>query len=246
MDLVDAHGLADGIAGESFPHPAGSMLGEHLAKRMIAGFGLRVPRGVLLSPDPATCLDADGLKPPLAVKIVSPDIVHKSDQGFVALGVRTREELVRAISRMREAARDLDAAVEGFLVEEMAPPGIELVVGCFQDPVFGPMIMFGLGGIHVEVFKDVAFRICPIARIDAEEMIDGLHCKPILDGARGGPRVDRGALLDLLLRVGGADGIVMSNAARIEEMDLNPVIAGPAGIFVADARIRLKAAPFHA
>jgi acetyl-CoA synthetase (ADP-forming) len=216
------------------------MLGEHLAKRMLEQFGLPVPRGVLLQAERPAYSEMDGLKPPLAVKIVSPDIVHKSDGGFVALNVNTREELVCAMSRMREAAHAIGATIGGFLVEEMAPPGIELVVGCFQDSTFGPMIMFGLGGIYVEVLKDVAFRICPITRLDAQEMIDGLACKPVLDGVRGGPRVDRDALIDLLLRVGGADG-VMSKRPQIEEMDLNPVIAGPKGLFVVDARVRVKA-----
>lgn len=227
------------IDGPSFP--AGSILGEHLAKRMLGQFGLLVPRGVLLQAERPALSETDGLKPPLAVKIVSPDIMHKSDGGFVALNIGTREELVSAVSRMRGAAHGIGATISGFLVEEMAPPGIELVVGCFQDSTFGPMIMFGLGGIHVEVLKDVAFRICPITRLDAQEMIDGLACRPILDGIRGGPRVDRDALIDLLLRVGGADGIMMSERLRIEEMDLNPVIAGRKGLFVVDARIRVKA-----
>lgn len=221
-----------------------AMLGEVRAKALMAQYGMRVPRGIVVSSGGLDeGFDAEGiggLTPPLVVKIMSAEIVHKSDGGFVALHLESAEQVRAAIDRMQDAAASLGAAVDGYLVEEMARPGIELVVGGLTDPTFGPMIMFGLGGIFVEVFKDVAFRICPITRFDAEDMIDDLACKPILEGARGGARVDRDLLVDLLLRVGGRDGVLVREVGRVSEMDLNPVIASEDGLIVVDARVALK------
>ena len=246
MPGIDATWHTTTPAGECLPAAKTSFIGEHLAKRMMADFGLQVPRGILLEPGQSGDRGVENLSPPLALKIVSQDVLHKSDQGFVALGLRTREDLASALDRMRAAARDLGISVDGYLVEEMAAPGVELVVGGYEDGTFGPMIMVGFGGIYVEVFKDVTFRICPITRMDAEEMIDGLRSRPILDGIRGRPKVDREALIHLLLRVGGQGGIMTSADARIAELDLNPVIVGPAGVVVVDARVGVKSERSHA
>jgi acetyl-CoA synthetase (ADP-forming) len=180
------------------------------------------------------------MRPPWVLKIISDEIIHKSDGGFVALGLTNHAELIAEVDRMREGAKQIGADVSGFLVEEMASKGTELVVGGFLDPSFGPLIMVGMGGVFVEIFKDVSFRICPISRIDAEDMIDGLKCKPILEGARGIQPVERAALVDLLLKVGGKDGILLREVEKIMELDLNPVIARGSDLVAVDARIRLK------
>jgi acyl-CoA synthetase (NDP forming) len=133
------------------------------------------------------------------------------------------------------------ARIDGFLVEEMAPQGMELVIGGLRDPQFGPLVMVGLGGIFVEVLQDVAFRICPIERIDALEMLEELKGRALLDGARGQPAVSRQALVDVLLKVGGESGLLMTLGDEIAEADLNPVIVSAHGAVAVDARFILAA-----
>jgi acyl-CoA synthetase (NDP forming) len=133
------------------------------------------------------------------------------------------------------------ARIDGFLVEEMAPQGMELVIGGLRDPQFGPLVMVGLGGIFVEVLQDVAFRICPIERNDALEMLDELKGRALLDGARGQPAVSRQALVDVLLKVGGDSGLLLTLGDEIAEADLNPVIVSAHGAVAVDARFILAA-----
>jgi acyl-CoA synthetase (NDP forming) len=218
--------------------PKVSMLTEHSAKALARNFGIKTPNGRVLKPDNTDFASLTSLTTPWVLKIISKDIIHKSDGGFVALNLHNQADVENAISRMAEAANKLGAAVEGFLVEEMVPKGVELVVGGFRDPSFGPLVMVGLGGVFVEVFKDISFRICPITRLDAEEMVDELMCKPILEGARGNTAIDKEALYNLLLQVGSESGM-MQNKIGIAELDLNPVIASNKGIVAVDARIRL-------
>jgi acyl-CoA synthetase (NDP forming) len=132
------------------------------------------------------------------------------------------------------------ARVEGYLIEEMAPPGQEMVVGGVRDSQFGPLVMVGLGGIFIEVLGDVSFRICPITALDAEEMLDELKGAALLRGARGRRSVSRAAMLDVLLRVGGEGGLLMTLAEDIVEADINPVIVSEAGAVAVDARFVLN------
>ena len=131
------------------------------------------------------------------------------------------------------------ARVDGFLVEEMAPPGQEIVVGGVRDPQFGPLVMVGLGGVFVEVLADVSFRICPITRLDAEEMLDELKGAALLKGARGRKPASRAAIVDVLLKVGGEDGLLMRHAADMQEADINPLIVSETGAVAVDARFVL-------
>ena len=140
-----------------------------------------------------------GLTLPVVVKVVSPDILHKSDAGGVRVNLRTADEVRDAIRTMSALPKIKSAHVEGWLIEEMAPAGQEMVIGGLRDPQFGPLVMVGLGGIFVEVLADVSFRICPITRLDAEEMIDELKGAAILKGARGRKPVSREAIVDVLL-----------------------------------------------
>jgi acetate---CoA ligase (ADP-forming) subunit beta len=130
-------------------------------------------------------------------------------------------------------------AVEGFLIEEMAPKGHEIVIGSVRDASFGPLVMFGLGGVFVEVLRDVAFRICPVDVIDAREMVDEVAGAAILRGARGGLAVPDKVLIDAILAVGGADGLVPTLGNELAELDLNPLIATAHGIVAVDARMIL-------
>jgi acyl-CoA synthetase (NDP forming) len=129
--------------------------------------------------------------------------------------------------------------VDGYLIEEMAPAGQEVVVGAVRDPDFGPMVMVGLGGIFVEVLADVAFRICPITRLDATEMLAELKGAALLDGARGRQPVARDAIIDVLLKIGGEDGLLMQYAGDFKEVDINPLIVSATGAVAVDARFIL-------
>jgi acyl-CoA synthetase (NDP forming) len=141
---------------------------------------------------------------------------------------------------MRADPRMTAHHIDAFLLEEMAPPGDEIVVGGSWHPQFGPVVMVGLGGIFVEVFADVSFRLCPIERQDAVEMIAELRGAVVLDGARGGRVANRDAIVDVLLAIGGRQGVLLSAGGDIVELDLNPVIVDHTQAIAVDARIVLR------
>lgn len=174
---------------------------------------------------------------PVAIKISSEDIVHKSDFGGVVTGIRSESELKEQYNHMREKINQKfpSANIEGTIIEKMES-GVELLIGSTLDPMFGPILAFGLGGIYVEVLKDVVFRLIPIEQEDATEMIAEIKAAKILDGIRGQPPVDKKALIDLLMKTSS----FIAKYPEIEELDLNPVFASEKGVFVVDARIILK------
>ena len=213
-----------------------SSLDELSGKQLLASFAVNVPKSIMVSNAGAAAAAIAKLTPPFAVKVMSPDILHKSDAGGVKIGLKNSQEVERAIGAMALLPAIKNARVEGYLVEEMAPAGQEIVVGAVRDPDFGPMIMVGLGGIFVEVLADVAFRICPITRLDAGEMLDELKGAAILKGARGRKPVSRDAIIDVLLKVGGEDGLLMRHAEDFKEVDINPLIVSATGAVAVDAR----------
>lgn len=212
---------------------------EVSCKKLVAACGVRVPKGVVVrrSDDLAPALAT--LQAPWVLKIISPDVIHKTEVGGVRTQLMDAGAVAAAMDSMTERARAGGFAVEGFLVEETAPPGIEVVIGGVRDPSFGWLLMFGLGGILVEYLRDVAFRICPIARIDAVEMIGELQAAPLLEGARGRPAVHRDALVDALLAIGGERGLLAQAGNDIAEIDLNPLIASEHGAMAVDVRMIL-------
>ena len=182
---------------------------------------------------------------PVVAKIASEQIVHKSDIGGVQVGLKNAEQVAAAwVDIMASAAHHRpDATIDGLLIEKMAPQGgIELMIGVTRDPVFGHVMTFCMGGIYVEILRDVTRRMLPIGAEDAAAMVREMRCFPLLDGARGRPRADLKALEALLLRV---SAFVVANADRIEEMDLNPVWLGAEGegALPLDAVIIERAAP---
>ncbi len=218
---------------------AGRMaLSEADGKALLAAYGLSVPRSVILS-DINDASDVAGLTPPLAVKVMSQDIVHKSDAGGVALGLDSVEDVRQAVQDMARRPAFRAAKIDGYLVEEMAPAGHELIIGSVSDPRFGPLIMVGLGGIFVEILEDVSFRICPITERDARQMLGELKGKPLVEGARGGDKASLDAIVDCLLKIGGEDGLLMDFGADFAEIDINPLIAGISGAVAVDARFLL-------
>lgn len=216
-------------------------LDERAGKELLAAYGVAVPRSVVV-PGVAQVAAALGkLNLPVVVKVMSPDILHKSEARAVRLNITSSEELAVACEEILANARAYkkDARIEGFLVEEMAPAGQEIVVGGVRDPQFGPLVMVGLGGIFVEVLADVSFRICPITRRDAGEMLDELKGAALLRGARGRKPVSRTAIVDVLLKVGGDGGLLMMHAQDIAEADINPVVVSEYGAVAVDARFVL-------
>jgi len=216
-------------------------LDEAAGKAVLARFGIRTPRSTVVATPDEGAERAAAMTGPFVVKVVSPQILHKSDAGGVALDLAGPADVAQAIRDM--AARPLIAAaqVEGWLVEEMIPKGHEIVIGGFRDPEFGPMLMVGLGGIFVELLKDVSFRICPIDRRMAAEMLAELKGRALLAGARGGAAVDEAPLIDAMLALGGPEGLLLHLADEIAEVDLNPVILSAGGAVAADARFILAA-----
>jgi acyl-CoA synthetase (NDP forming) len=216
-------------------------LDEHAGKSLLAEYGIAVPRSLTVT----NAGDVDAafakLRPPLVVKIMSPDILHKSDAGGVKVGLQSASEVKHAINAMAASPAIKRASIEGYLLEEMAPAGQEIVIGGLRDPQFGPLVMVGLGGIFVEVLADVSFRICPITRLDAQEMLDELKGAAILKGARGRKPVSREAIIDVLLKVGGDNGLLMRHADDIVEADINPLIVSDLAAVAVDARFILGA-----
>ena len=218
-----------------------TVLTEIESKQVLAAAGIPVAEARLATtPDEAVKV-ADSLEYPVVMKIVSPEITHKSDVGGVKVGVKTADEVRAAFTEITGAAQTAQASatITGIAVQKMAPQGIEVIIGMSKDSQFGPVLMFGLGGILVEVLKDVSFRIVPIERRDAREMIEEIKAFPVLQGVRGQDPADLGALEDLLLKL---SEFVEANP-QVEELDLNPVFAYKDGALAVDARIVVAATP---
>ena len=203
------------------------VLTEFEGKQLLKRYGIRVPWGIeVSSPDEVP----DDVPLPAAVKVSSREILHKTDVGGVKLNLNSVEEVKRAVSEILQKFPGARA-----LVEAMARPGIEIIVGVIKDQTFGHAIMFGLGGIFTEVLKDVTFRVIPISRVDAEEMLTEIKGRKLLEGFRG-MKVDREAIVNLLLSV---SRLVEENPG-IVEMDLNPVFAREDGVEVVDVKVILE------
>lgn len=215
-------------------------LDEVAGKQLLAAYGISVPKSAVINGVDESAVAFTQLTPPLALKVMSPDILHKSDAGGVEVNLKSAAEAADAIRRMMTISAIRDARIDGFLLEEMAPAGQEIVVGGVHDPDFGPLIMVGLGGIFVEVLADVAFRICPITHIDAQEMLAELKGAAILNGARGRKPASQEAIIDALLKLGGDDGLLMRHADDFKEADINPLIVSEASAVAVDARFVLS------
>jgi len=175
---------------------------------------------------------------PTVLKIVSPDIIHKSDIGGVIINLKNAEDVRKGYKSILQNIRKNDpkARIAGILVQEMAPSSTEVIVGAIKDPQFGPAIMFGLGGVFVEVLKDVTFRVAPIDEDDACEMINGVKAYPLLKGYRNTPSADTEAITKILLNTSR----MVTDHMQIKELDLNPVIVYEKGAKTVDARIILE------
>lgn len=214
-------------------------LDEAAGKQLLAVYGIAVPKSVVVPGAADVEAVFKQLTAPVVIKVMSPDILHKSDAGGVSVGIGSAAAASTAIQEMMARPAIGAARIDGFLIEEMARGGQEVVIGGVHDPNFGPLVMVGLGGIFVEVLADVTFRICPIERRDAEDMLDELKGAAVLKGVRGRKPVSREAIVNALLRIGGEGGLLMDLAADIQEADINPLIVSESGAVAVDARFLL-------
>lgn len=210
---------------------------EPEAYRLLEGYELPVPRHRFARDAAEAAAAAQAIGFPVALKVVSPDILHKSDAGGVRLDLRDVGAVRAAFEEVRAAARAVQpsARLTGALVAQMARPGTEVIVGMTRDPQFGPSVMFGLGGIFVEVYRDVAFRIVPLEERDAREMIREVKGLPLLTGFRGRPPGDLDAIVRILLRVSR----LAEEHPEVAEVDLNPIVVYEREAVILDARIFL-------
>jgi acyl-CoA synthetase (NDP forming) len=182
---------------------------------------------------------AERLGFPLVAKAVAPGVLHKSDVGGVVLGLRSAADVQHATETLTERMRAIGTTLEGVMLQREVTGGIEALVGVTTDPTFGPLLVCGLGGVLVELLRDVAFHLTPVTDVDARDMLDRLKAGRLLDGYRGMPAGDRAALIDVILRVSALVEVV----PELRELDLNPVkvLAPGNGAVVVDARLRIGA-----
>ncbi|MGW1711630.1 acetate--CoA ligase family protein [Streptomyces sp. NPDC002206] len=200
-------------------------------------YGIAVPGEELAQDVDEAVAFADRLGGPVVLKIVSPDVLHKTDAGGVVVGVEGSPQVRAAFQRIIENVRAYapDARIDGVQVQQLVPPGQEVIVGAVTDPTFGKVVAFGLGGVLVEVLKDITFRLAPVSADEALSMLDSIGAAEILRGVRGAAPVDRWALAEQIRRVSQ----LVTDFPEIAEVDLNPVIAAPDGAIAADIRILL-------
>jgi acyl-CoA synthetase (NDP forming) len=213
-------------------------LTEIESKQVFEAIGMNTIETRLASSQKAAMALGNQIGFPVVLKIASPDITHKSDAGGVRVGLKSKMEVGKAYREIMASARQKypTANIEGVSVQRLARPGIEIIMGMFKDSQFGPVLMFGLGGILVEVLKDVSFRIVPLERRDAREMIKEIKGYPLLQGFRGQEPADIPYLEDLLLKISD----FVEQTPEIKEIDLNPIFAYKDGAVVVDARIVLE------
>ena len=201
---------------------------EATSMRLLEEYGIAIPRFEVATSAKEAAKLAESFRGPVVMKICSPDILHKSDRGLVRVGVESADEAKKVFKQFMKEAPDAD----GVIVSELVPGGVETVVGISQDELFGPVVMFGLGGVFVEVLKDVAFRVPPFGKDEARRMLDELQGAALLRGARGRPKADRNALVDVIMRV---QRMAMDLHAELAELDINPLAALPDGAVALDA-----------
>ena len=210
---------------------------ETEAKELLKEYGIPIPDFKLIKSEEEITGLAKEINFPIVMKIVSPDIIHKTDAGGVKVEIKDEKKAESAYQEIISKAKKYNkkARISGVIAYTMVPQATEIIIGMMKDPHFGPVIMFGLGGIFVEVLKDVSFRILPIEEKDAHEMITEIKGYKILEGTRGEPPKDIKAIKDLLMKI---SQISMENP-EIKEIDLNPVFIFEKGLQVIDARIIL-------
>jgi len=211
---------------------------ENEAKTICMEYGIPVTKFKLAKSEAEVVKAAEEIGFPVVLKIVSPDIIHKSDVGGVMLNLKDVKEVKAAYRQIMENVKKhrKDAKIVGVIVQEMAPQSTEVIIGAIKDPQFGQTLMFGLGGVFVEILKDVTFRIAPITEEEAREMVTEIKAYPLLKGYRNLPPADIETIVEILL---STSKLVMDHP-EIRELDLNPIMVYEKGAKTVDARIILE------
>ncbi|HEY95913.1 MAG TPA: acetate--CoA ligase family protein [Dehalococcoidia bacterium] len=213
-----------------------SNMTEIESRKVLAQYAIPTPLAYLARSVEEAVKAAEELGYPVVMKISSPSIIHKTDMGGVKVNLRTSEEIQTEFNLIMSKAREVTSSIDGVLVLPMMPPGVECIIGMVRDKHFGPVLMFGLGGIFTEVLRDFSMRVLPVTQNDIDEMIRSIRGFPLLDGARGRNKKDLAALHDILQKVSE----IAIDYPDIEEIDLNPVVAYEAGACALDARIIVR------
>jgi 3-hydroxypropionyl-CoA synthetase (ADP-forming) len=209
---------------------------EESSKEILSEYGIKVPQYALVTSSDEAVKKSKEIGFPLVAKIVSADILHKTDVGGVKVGLRSEDEVKKAFDDMYHRLKE-KFDVKGVLLEKMVPNGVELIIGLQNDSQFGPSIMVGLGGIYTELLKDVSFRVLPITKDDAIKMLNSLRGRDILKGFRGSKPVNMDMISEAIVNIGT---LGVDLAGKYESIDFNPVVVYPDGYFVVDAKIILK------
>jgi len=202
------------------------VLPEHEAKKLLIEYGIPTTKFEVIEKDED--IEQIRLTYPLALKVSSPKILHKTEAGALKLNIKSKEELIEEYRKMKEKFPD-----EVFLVEEMEEQGVEIIAGIVNDAIFKKCIMVGMGGIYTEIYKDVSFRMLPVGRHDIEDMLMDLKAHKIFEGFRR--KVDKDALIDILLKISK-----IGEEMHIKQMDLNPIFLYEEGVKVIDAKIIME------
>ena len=235
IDFKSIAGIIDGVRGEGR-----QFLLSHEAHAMMTAAGISMPRNAVARNLGEAIRDAEGIGYPVVVKVVSKDIIHKTDAGGVALDIDDRKELIDAYEAIKYNCRryNPDARIEGVEIAEMVPGGLETIVGARRDPSFGPIVIFGLGGIYVEVMKDVSFRAYPLDRRDITAMMSEIRSYPLLLGVRGEEKKDINRVAVMIMKIGA----ILHGFEEITDIEINPLIVYDegGGVKALDARILLS------
>lgn len=223
---------------ENFKRRGEKFLPEPICEQILASYNVPTPPAYLAKNSEEAMRFAIKIGFPIVLKVVSPQIIHKSDAGGVMVGIKSEEEVRRAFDKILENARSYNskAEIEGIYVQKMAPPAREVIIGTIKDRQFGQVVMFGLGGILVEVLKDVVFRVAPIDKYEAREMIDEIKGLPILKGVRGEKSIDFDCLTETLASISQ----LVIDFPQIGQLDINPIRVYPKRLYAVDARIILE------
>lgn len=225
------------VGQQALPLEAANALDELQGKACLDAYGIATPQRLFIAADEANAPVQCNLKFPVALKVVSPDLPHKTEAGGVHMGIQNNIELNQILTVMRQRVRIYkpDAHIRGWLIEEMAQ-GVELIIGALNNPSFGPLVMVGMGGVYAELFKDVARRYAPFDVAAARQLILSLKGAPMLQGFRGKPAYDIDVLADAVSRV---SWLIADHAERLAEVEINPLIVGSTGAVAVDAVIRM-------
>lgn len=210
---------------------------EPEAKEILKAWEIPVPQHFVAKDKSLAIGAANNIGYPVVLKVISSDILHKTEAGGVLVGLKNEQDIDDAFNEMIFAISEHNttASIEGFLIEKMVGKGVEVIIGGIRDAQFGPAVMFGVGGVTVELLKDVSFRLAPVAKDECLAMINEIKAYPLLAGYRGGEPCDIDAIADIIIKVGS----IMNEIDGIKEMEINPLIVYPDGAVAVDARVVL-------